>query len=168
MSPFKRILALAAAAGALVLATPALAGPPTVQPYSWNTVEVLGGGFVSGVVYHPTEKGLVYVRTDIGGAYRLDRATGSWVALNDALKRADGQLAGALSLAVDPHDPDRLYMAAGEYTGPYARGGALLRSTDRGATSSSATVSSSPSSSNRQWVRPERSASVRSLVRHRP
>ena len=134
MSSFRRILALAAAAGALALAAPALAAPPVVQPYSWNSVEVLGGGFVSGVVYHPTEKGLVYVRTDIGGAYRLDRATGRWMPLNDGLKRADSQLAGALSLAVDPHDPDRLYMAAGEYTGPYARGGALLRSTDRGAT----------------------------------
>jgi hypothetical protein len=43
-------------------------------------------------------------------------------------------LAGALSLAVDPHDPDRLYMAAGEYTRADARGGALLRSTDRGTT----------------------------------
>ena len=134
MSAFKRFLAVAAAAGALALAAPASAGAPPVQPYAWNTVEVLGGGFVSGVVYHPTEKGLVYIRTDIGGAYRLDRATGRWIALNDGLKRADGQLAGSLSLAVDPHDPDRLYMAAGEYTGPYARGGALLRSTDRGET----------------------------------
>ncbi len=134
MFSFKRGLALVAAAGALALAAPALAASPVVQPYGWKPVEVLGGGFVSGVIYHPTEKGLVYIRTDIGGAYRLDRATNRWVALNDDLKRADGQLAGALSLAVDPHDPDRLYMAAGEYTGPYARGGALLRSTDRGAT----------------------------------
>lgn len=134
MSSFKRLLVLATAAGALAMAAPVLAGSPTVQPYAWNTVEVLGGGFVSGVVYHPTEKGLVYIRTDIGGAYRLDRATGRWVALNDDLKRADGQLAGALSLAVDPQDPSRLYMAAGEYTGPGARGGALLRSTDRGTT----------------------------------
>ena len=129
MSWFKRSLALAVAAGALAIAAPALAASPTVQPYSWKPVEVLGGGFVSGVVYHPTERGLVYIRTDIGGAYRLDRTTSRWVALNDDLKRADGQLAGALSLAVDPQDPDRLYMAAGEYTGPYARGGALLRST---------------------------------------
>ena len=128
----KRILALAAAAG--LLATAALAASPAVTPYAWRSAEILGGGFVSGVVYHPTQKGLVYIRTDIGGAYRLDRATGAWVALNDDLTRADGQLAGALSLAVDPNDPDRLYMAAGEYAGPYARGGALLRSTDRGAT----------------------------------
>jgi xyloglucan-specific exo-beta-1,4-glucanase len=127
-------LLAATAAVALATATPALAAPPTVQPYSWNTVEVLGGGFVSGVVYHPSEKGLVYIRTDIGGAYRLDRATNRWIALNDALGRADGQLAGALSLAVDPRDPNRLYMAAGEYTRDDARGGAILRSTDRGAT----------------------------------
>jgi len=131
---FKDALVVGVAAGALTLAAPAFAAPPSVQPYSWNTVEVLGGGFVSGVIYHPTEKGLVYIRTDIGGAYRLDRTAGRWIALNDDLKRADGQLAGALSLAVDPNDPNRLYMAAGEYTGPNARGGALLRSTDRGAT----------------------------------
>jgi photosystem II stability/assembly factor-like uncharacterized protein len=119
---------------ALAAFTPALAAPPVAQLYAWRGVEVLGGGFVSGIVYHPTEKGLVYARTDIGGAYRLDRQTGAWIALNDGLKRADNQLAGALSLAVDPQDPDRLYMAAGEYTGPYARGGAVLRSADRGAT----------------------------------
>ncbi|WP_165185672.1 hypothetical protein [Caulobacter soli] len=131
-----RVKALLAATAvvALAVALPALAAPPVVQPYSWNTVEVLGGGFVSGVVYHPTKKGLVYIRTDIGGAYRLDRATNRWVALNDGLSRADGQLAGALSLAVDPHDPNRLYMAAGEYTRAEARGGAVLRSTDQGAT----------------------------------
>jgi photosystem II stability/assembly factor-like uncharacterized protein len=119
---------------ALAAFNPALTAPPATRPYAWRSAEVLGGGFVSGVVYHPTEKGLVYVRTDIGGAYRLDRRTGAWVALNDGLTRADNQLAGALSLAVDPQDPDRLYMAAGEYTGPYARGGAVLRSADRGAT----------------------------------
>ncbi|CAN5516818.1 hypothetical protein BH10PSE3_BH10PSE3_17970 [soil metagenome] len=134
LSSFKRVLAVAAAAGVLAVAAPALAASPVVQPYAWNTVEVLGGGFVSGVVYHPTEKGLVYVRTDIGGAYRLDRTTNRWVALNDGLKRADGQLAGALSLAVDPQDPNQLYIAAGEYTRDGARGGALLRSADRGAT----------------------------------
>ena len=134
MTSFKRILALATAASVLTTAVPALAASPTVQPYSWRSAEVLGGGFVSGVVYHPTEKGLVYIRTDIGGAYRLDRANGTWIALNDALGRADNQLFGALSLAVDPHDPDRLYMAAGEYTRDGARGGALLRSTDRGST----------------------------------
>ncbi|MBC7668072.1 MAG: hypothetical protein H7236_06340 [Gemmatimonadaceae bacterium] len=130
----KSILALAATAGVLALAPPALSASPVSTPYVWRSAEILGGGFVSGVVYHPTEKGLVYARTDIGGAYRFDRATNTWVALNDALKRADNQLAGALSLAVDPQDPDRLYMAAGEYTGPYARAGAVLASVDRGAT----------------------------------
>jgi len=130
----RHVLALAAAVSALALVVPGAAAPPVATPYAWRSAEILGGGFVSGVVYHPTEKGLVYVRTDIGGAYRLDRATDTWIALNDALPRADAQLAGALSLAVDPNDPDRLYMAAGEYTRESARGGALLRSTDRGAT----------------------------------
>lgn len=134
MSSFKRLLALAAAASALAFVAPTFAASPAATPYVWRSAEILGGGFVSGIVYHPTEKGLVYARTDIGGSYRLDRTTNTWIALNDGLTRADNQLAGALSLAVDPNDPNRLYMAAGEYTGPQARGGAVLRSTDRGTT----------------------------------
>src|SRR5689334_13991072 len=43
--------------------------------YTWRNVQIYGGGFVDGIVFNQTEANLVYVPTDIGGAYRLDNAT---------------------------------------------------------------------------------------------
>ncbi len=107
--------------------------------YTWQSANIGGGGFVSGIVYHPTERNLVYARTDVGGAYRLNPSNGQWIALNDDLGGLNNEfmLLGVLSLAVDPNDANRLYLACGQYadttywTPPY---GAILRSTDRGAT----------------------------------
>lgn len=113
--------------------TPAIVRAAPAQSYIWTSAPFGGGGFVDGLVFHPREKGLLYARTDVGGCYRWDAASRTWIALNDSLGRGDDQLAGALSLALDAGDPERVYVAAGEYTGDWARGGALLRSKDRGA-----------------------------------
>jgi len=119
--------------GALLLTgTGACAAPPATMPYHWRPVQIVGGGFVSGISFHPGVPGLAYARTDMGGAYRRDSATGRWVPLLDALPLADVNLMGVESLAVDPHDADALYLACGTYTSPASPNGALLRSRDRG------------------------------------
>lgn len=102
--------------------------------YAWQSVPFGGGGFIDGFVFHPREPGLLYARTDIGGAYRFEPTSASWVPLLDHMSRADADLTGVLSLALDPNDPNRLYAACGLYLGPAARDGALLASVDRGAT----------------------------------
>lgn len=124
---FATALTCAALAGAASAAVPA-------QPYVWSNAPLLGGGFVDGFEFHPTEPGLLYARTDVGGAYRRDPVSGGWIPLNDDLGHGDDQLYGALSLALDPHDPKRVYIAAGEYLHPNARAAAILRSADQGAT----------------------------------
>ena len=43
-----------------------------------------GGGFVPGIVFHPTEPGVAYARTDIGGIYRLNDDD-SWTPITDGL-----------------------------------------------------------------------------------
>src|SRR5262245_2964479 len=47
----------------------------TTQPYTWRNAQIVGGGFVPGIIFNQTEPGLVYARTDIGGAYRQDPVT---------------------------------------------------------------------------------------------
>lgn len=119
----------------LMLLFPLLASAaPASAPYQWRNVAIGGGGFVTGLVFHPAVPQLRYARTDVGGAYRWDEADQRWTALTDWLGRDDANLTGIESLAVDPRDPQRLYLAAGTYTHPRVGNGAILRSSDRGAT----------------------------------
>ncbi|MEU4765881.1 RICIN domain-containing protein [Actinosynnema sp. NPDC023794] len=100
--------------------------------YSWRNVQIAGGGFVTGFVFNPNRKGLLYARTDMGGAYRWDGKAGQWVPLTDWV--ADWNMLGIESVATDPVDPERLYLATGTYTNDWAGNGAILRSTDQGRT----------------------------------
>jgi photosystem II stability/assembly factor-like uncharacterized protein len=104
------------------------------EPYTWANVPILGGGFVSGIITHPTERGLIYARTDIGGAYRWDESIKRWIPLTDWTTIETWNYTGIESLAVDPKDPERVYIAAGTYTNDWAGNGAILRSRDRGKT----------------------------------
>lgn len=108
------------------------------QPYQWRNVEIGGGGFVTGTIFHPKERGLVYARTDVGGAYRMDPATGRWIALNDDIGGLANEMQhlGVMSLALDPNDANRVYLATGQYAGPesWKLPARLYRSTDRGQT----------------------------------
>ncbi|MGW7553149.1 RICIN domain-containing protein [Streptomyces rimosus] len=103
-------------------------------PYKWRNAQVVGGGYVTGLVFNPREKGLLYARTDMGGAYRWDTAAEQWIPLTDWLGEKDWNLLGIDALATDPVDPSRLYLATGTYTNNWAGNGAILRSTDRGRT----------------------------------
>jgi xyloglucan-specific exo-beta-1,4-glucanase len=104
-------------------------------PYTWKNVQIVGGGFVPGIIYSESQPGLVYARTDIGGAYRLDPATNKWIPLTDWINWDQWGYTGIVSLATDPVDPNRLYLAAGTYTNSWdPNNGAILRSTDKGNT----------------------------------
>ncbi|MFG2575710.1 RICIN domain-containing protein [Streptomyces sp. NPDC048481] len=103
-------------------------------PYRWKNAQVVGGGYVTGLVFNPKEKGLLYARTDMGGAYRWDTGAEEWIPLTDWIGEKDWNLLGIDSVATDPVDPGRLYLGAGTYTNDWAGNGAILRSTDRGRT----------------------------------
>lgn len=102
--------------------------------YRWNNVAIHGGGFVVGIIPHPTVRGLIYARTDVGGAYRLDPGSNRWTPITDWVGGPDWYFSGIESLAVDVTDKNRVYIAAGMYSQPWAKNGAILRSQDQGRT----------------------------------
>lgn len=119
----------------LCLATaPVIAQSPSQVSYNWKNVQIVGGGFVDGIVFDPTTPGLRYARTDIGGAYRWDRSAHRWIPLMDWVSYKDANLMGIESIAIDPSDPNRVYLACGTYTSSRAPDAAILRSDDRGRT----------------------------------
>jgi hypothetical protein len=113
--------------------------PPPPPPagkanaYRWGNVAMGGGGYVTAVIPSKTQQNLFYARTDVGGAYRWNHATGRWVPLMDRVSEDDVGLMGTESIALDPKDSAVLYVLAGT---SYFSGGktAVLRSTDYGAT----------------------------------
>ena len=127
------VVALLAAAA--VPCVPADSDRGRESDYAWRNVEIVGGGYVPGIVFNTTEPGLVYARTDIGGAYRWNARSKRWVPLLDSVGWTNWGLAGVDSLATDPVDPDRVYALAGTYTNSWdPNNGAVLRSRDRGRT----------------------------------
>ena len=136
VSSNQTISALATASGYTnsAVATAAYTFPVGTTAYTWNNVQIVAGGFVDGLVFHPTQPNLVYARTDIGGAYRWNPATGSWIPLLDWIGRAQSNYIGVESIGLDPADPTRLYLAGGTYTESWAGDGAILVSTDQGNT----------------------------------
>ena len=99
------------------------------EPYVWKNVKVVAGGFIPGIVFSQVEPGLAYCRTDIGSAYRYDGSIKKWIPLTDWCGVSN--LMGAESIAADPVDANRVYIAAGMYTGQPA---AMMRSMDKGKT----------------------------------
>ena len=111
--------------------------------YSFKPVKIGGGGFVTGIVMHPENSDLVYVRTDVGGAYKWDVNTQSWSQLinsntmpSEVMNEAGGNPGIARqrayqvdSIGLDPNNQDVVFIAAG---GGNSKPGYMLKSTDGG------------------------------------
>ena len=115
-------------------ALPAIKALPPSVPYVYRNVIIRAGGFVSGIVFSPGQRDLVYARTDVGGAYRSDDDGNHWIPLTDQFGPRDATYTGIESIATDPSDPNKLYIAAGLYTNQWGGPSAIFRSTDKGRT----------------------------------
>jgi hypothetical protein len=108
--------------------------------YTYANAQIVGGGFITGIVQHPATQNLRYLRTDVGGAYRwvppntATNTPGYWLPLQDFLSAAQNNYLGVESIALDPTNPQNLYLAVGTYAESYGSNGAFLISNNQGST----------------------------------
>lgn len=103
------------------------------MPYNWQNVAIGGGGFVSSVIAAPNDPNVFYARTDVGGAYRWEESSQSWIPLLDWVSSDEIGYLGVDGIAVDPSVPGRVYVLLG--IGYFNNGkSAFARSDDYGAT----------------------------------
>jgi fibronectin type 3 domain-containing protein len=102
----------------------------TAAANGWANAKFGGGGYVPGLIYHPTVANVLYARTDVAGAYRWDAANSKWIPITDMFGFGEGKYQGVETIALDPTDANKVYLVGGMYVnGGNAR---LYRSTNRG------------------------------------
>ncbi|HTP86487.1 MAG TPA: sialidase family protein [Bryobacteraceae bacterium] len=88
----------------------ALCASASGATFAWQNVSIHGMGYVTGMVIHPLPPHDIYIRTDVGGAYRYDRAARRWLPLMDSYGTSETAF-GVESIAVDLRDPNTVYAA---------------------------------------------------------
>ncbi len=99
--------------------------------YKWENLKIGGGGYVTGIAIHPLDKNIMYIRTDVGGAYRWDVKTMQWQQMLNWIDPENANLIGVDGIALDRNKPDRIYLALGQRIDEK---GGVFRSDDRGET----------------------------------
>lgn len=85
-------------------------------PYQYRNLPIPGGGYVTGFLFHPKQKNVLYARTDIGGTYRFDFEKRKWISLISHVTQEDLSETFPIALALDDERPNVLYIACGENT----------------------------------------------------
>ena len=100
------------------------------QYYNFDNVSIGGGGYVTGLMFHPTEENLLYARTDVGGAYRWDENQNQWKQLLLSVP----EYAAVDGFALTESNPNILYMACGNSASKNPKAFDIIKSTDKGET----------------------------------
>ncbi|MDR2541964.1 MAG: xyloglucanase [Treponema sp.] len=89
---------------------------PQYTQAGWKNVKIVAGGMATGVIFSTAQQDLIYVRTDMGGAYRWNPVNNSWIPLTDFAGIEDYGRLGISSIAACPVDANRVVIASGTYT----------------------------------------------------
>lgn len=79
-------------------------------PYTFGTLAIGGGGFVSGIVAQGKSK---YARTDVGGAYKWNKENCSWKPITNFISEDDKGLLSIEAMAIDPQNEQNIYLLGG-------------------------------------------------------
>ena len=91
------------------------------------------GGYITGLVMHPDDPDIMYIRTDVGGAYRWEADTNSWTQLMSSFP-LEGQYA-VDGIALDKNNKDIVYICVGnDQPWVFGETSGIWKSEDRGDT----------------------------------
>lgn len=81
--------------------------------YTYKNLPIPGGGYVTGFLFHPLQKNVLYIRTDIGGSYRYSYEDNRWYSLTESVDMFHLCETYPAALAIDEKNPDRLLIVSG-------------------------------------------------------
>ena len=90
------------------------------QEFTWQSLPLGGGGFLTGIVTHPAQKDLIYARTDVGGVYKYQPPTSEnerpyWQQLMNWIPVENMQLWSCDGIALNPFNVNEVYALLGQY-----------------------------------------------------
>ena len=112
-----------------LLITEILAAKNIEDTYEWGSLKIGGGGFVSSIIAGQRE---MYMRTDVGGAYKYDYINSEWAQLFGFIKEKDRGYLAIKGIAIDPIDDDIAYFLCGR--ADHSPKTAIFKTTDGGKT----------------------------------
>jgi photosystem II stability/assembly factor-like uncharacterized protein len=99
--------------------------------YRWTSSEFGGGGYVTGIIQHPDNPNILFIRTDVAGVFKSSDGGKSWNAINNGM--TEGHHHNVESFAMSGMKPNVLFRASGEARG-HEMVSAIHKTTDGGIT----------------------------------
>lgn len=106
-----------------------MAGNWTSMGPTTSTGGYVGIGRINCIVFHPTQTSTIFVGTAGGGLWKSTNNGSSWTSMTDFL-----QVLGVSGLAINPNNPNEMYLATGDGDGADSYSLGVLKSTDGGVT----------------------------------
>lgn len=84
-----------------------------IEKYDYSNCPIPGGGYVTGFCFNSKERGILYIRTDIGGSYRYIYEENKWECLTESVNMSDLRATFPIAICSDNDSPNVLYSLSG-------------------------------------------------------
>jgi hypothetical protein len=94
-----------------------------------NSIESGGNGRVNALRIHPNDDNILFACTPVGGLWKSSNGGASWACISESIG-----VMGATDVAIDPTNPNKMYLATGDGDAADAFSTGVYKSTDGGNT----------------------------------